>query len=172
LELGYPFGFSYLHVYNPDSVVLSCEAKGNTNKILDFYFDNKKVHSRILKGSDPVAQSYTVPKELCTHGSHTVRMELYQSIDGKYGLGVAPISYEIPVREANNTKPIIWLGPYQSQYYNYDSIQIPYTVFDPLNTLEANVHLYKNNIEINGSPIKITDFENFTYWEIADADLD
>ena len=171
LELKHVQGFSYLHRYNPNEVILSCDAIGDTDKIIDFYFDNKLVKHILAKRTDPDTQSYTVPTNLCTHGAHEVRIELYQSIDGEYGLGVTPLKYEIPVVEAGNNKPIIWLGEYQDTYLNYDTIQIPYTVYDPQDTTFASVHLYKNGNEIVGSPIKVTDFEKFMQWEIADADL-
>lgn len=171
LELNYPTEFSYIKLYDPNDVVLSCDAIGNTEKILDFYFDNKLLEHRILKANDSTSQSYSVSKDLCTHGNHSVRIELYQSLDGEYGLSVTPLEYEIPVKESGNDKPIVWLGQYQSTYYNYDSIQIPFTVYDPKNTTKATVHLYKNGIEANNSPITIEDFDNFTYWEIADADF-
>ena len=67
--------------------------------------------------------------------------------------------------------PIIWLGDFQDVYYNYDIIQIPFLVYNPANTAQAEVRLYKNDIEIDGSPRTIKDFSDFTYWQIADAEL-
>ena len=84
--------------------------------------------------------------------------------------GVEPLKFEIPVVIAGNDKPIIWLGGYQSVYYNYDSIQIPFLVYNPSDTTKAVIHLYKNRIEIGTRDI--TSFSGFSYWEIADADLD
>jgi hypothetical protein len=63
------------------------------------------------------------------------------------------------------------LGEYKDVYYNYDSIQIPYLVYDPQDTTKAFVHLYKNRIELEGSPLEIKNLTSFSYWEIADAEL-
>jgi hypothetical protein len=101
-------------------------------------------------------------------------MELYQKLaDGTEGLSVEPLNYEIAVIENSPTaKPVIWLGDYRSVYYTYDTIQIPFLVWDPANTSAVKVHLYKNKIEQESSPRDINDFTTFNYWEIADADFD
>ena len=170
LELSHISSFSPTNIYNANNVILSCNAIGNTAKILDFYFDGELLEHRVLAANALTTQSYTVPNHYCTHGHHSVAIELYQSLDGNYGLGVEPLKFEIPVVIAGNDKPIIWLGGYQSVYYNYDSIQIPFLVYNPSDTTKAVIHLYKNRIEIGTRDI--TSFSGFSYWEIADADLD
>ena len=90
----------------------------------------------------------------------------------KKGLPAEPLIYEIAIVEAGNQMPIIWLGDYQDTYYNYDTIQIPFLVYNPANTSKAEVHLYKNDVDINdGEPITITKFDDYYYWQIADAEL-
>lgn len=170
LELSHISSFSPTNIYNSNNVILSCNAIGNTAKILDFYFDGELLEHRVLAANALTTQNYTVPSSYCTHGHHSVAIELYQSLDGKYGLGVEPLVFEIPVVIAGNEKPIIWLGEYQNVYYNYDSIQIPFLVYNPADTTKALVHLYKSRIEIGTR--EITDFSKFSYWEIADADLE
>ena len=166
--------FSPTAIYKKDNVVLKCNAIGNIAKILDFYFDDELVNHKILDINSEQTQSYAVPMDKCTHGVHRVRIELYQSIDGNYGLGTDPIQYEIPIVDdsSSNNKPIIWLGDYKNSYYNYDIIRIPFLVYDPADTSQAIVHLYKNRIELQSSPRTIKDLTGFSYWEIADADLD
>jgi len=92
---------------------------------------------------------------------------------GIEGLSVEPLEYEIAVVGGSaDLPPVIWLGDYKSVYYTYDTIQIPFLVYDPANTSTVKVHLYKNKIEQESSPREINDFTAFNYWEIADADFD
>jgi len=99
-------------------------------------------------------------------------IKVSQSIDGKRGLSIEPIQFEIAVKGDSN-KPIIWLGAYQKEYYNYDDIKIPFLVYDPENTDLTSVHLYKNGIEMAGSPRdeKGSAHSKFSTFEIIDAEL-
>ena len=172
LELQHISSFSPTNIYNPNNVVLSCNAIGNTAKILDFYFDGELVEHRQLAANAVSTQSYQVKAEKCSHGYHTVEIRLFQDLDGDYGLeSNNRLKFEIPVVISGDSsqKPIIWLGDYKDVYYNYDSIQIPFLVYDPANTTQVTVHLYKNRIEQGTQTIKV--FSAFSYWEIADAEL-
>ncbi|MGN1342638.1 MAG: hypothetical protein ACI4VL_05380 [Bacilli bacterium] len=92
LKLTNTSDFSPTAIYKKDNVVLKCNAIGNINKILDFYFDDELIEHKILNENSEPTQSYTVPANKCTHGVHKVRIELYQRIgeDG-YGLSTEPI---------------------------------------------------------------------------------
>ena len=89
-----------------------------------------------------------------THGYHTVEVQLCQLLNGEEGEFVPPLKYEICVAKKDSSyPPIIWLGDYKTEYYTYDTIQIPFFVYDPAHDGESvSVHLYKNNIEQEGSP--------------------
>ena len=122
---------------------------------------------------------YPVDAKLATHGTHTVKIELYQVLQYdantetyKLGNQTTPLKYEIPV-VANDPKmpPVIWLGEYQETYYTYDTITVPFLAYDPASTVSAVVHLCKNDIEIEGGERTITSFDEFSEWEIADAEL-
>jgi hypothetical protein len=76
---------------------------------------------------------------------------------------------EIGVVDSNSQKPIIWLGDYNAEYYQYDAIKIPFRVYDPNATLSTTVTLFKDSTKIGTRTI--TDTENFSIWEIVDADL-
>lgn len=108
-----------------------------------------------------------------THGHHTVEVQLCQLLNGEEGEYVAPLKYEICVANKISTEPpIIWLGDYKETYYTYDTIQIPFFVYDPAHDGEAvDVHLYKNNIEQDGSPQTIEPSTQWNLWEIVDADF-
>ena len=67
------------------------------------------------------------------NGYHKVWIRLFQSINGKKGIEVKPLIFEVAVYDGLDPQapPIIWLGDYKDEYYSYDTIQIPFRVFDP-----------------------------------------
>ena len=162
--------------YDSNNAVLECNAIGDLSKILEWTIDGRVVQSTVLGAKSTNPQSLKVPADLAKHGYHSVEVTLYQNLGSeqapKKGLPAKPLIYEIAIVEAGNQTPIIWLGDYQDTYYNYDTIQIPFLVYNPANTSKAEVHLYKNDIDINdGEPITITKFDDYYYWQIADAEL-
>jgi hypothetical protein len=87
---------------------------------------------------------------------------LYQSIDGEKGMSVeAPLSFEIAV-DAGEETPIVWLGEYSKEYYNYDAIKIPYKVYDPKNE-EVTVNFVKGIANI-GTRTESSSATSFSYW--------
>ena len=177
LKLTPSVNFSALNRYTPENVQLQCNAIGLMNKILKYYFDGELIYSANLTSSSENFQSYLVPSKYATHGAHTVRIELWQGIvtsgNWKEGIMVEPIEFEIGVFGTEKT-PVIWLGNYQIEYYNYDPISIPFLVYDPNNTGSARITLKKNGTEIASSPrdIDTTKLNKWNYFEITDADLD
>lgn len=166
--------FSNVNTYTNDNLVIYCNVIGATDKIIYYYFDDELLNSNgtvIPYTISTSEQSFTVPSNLATHGSHRVRIELYQYINGKADLnaGTAPIEMEIAVVEVGNPKAIIWLGDYQNQYYEYDSIKIPFRVYDPTNNLGAEITLFKDSNKIGSRTI--TDSSQFSIWEIVDGSL-
>ena len=180
LKLSQVSGYNPATRYPASTFDIKCGVVGSLSKVLDFYYDdmNTPAETRVLEANVANStQTFTVGPDKATHGYHTVRIELWQNVgtssNPKRGLGVAPLQYEIAVIETSNSnaKPVIWLGDYKAEYYNYDTIQIPFLVWDPANTNSTKVHLYKNNIELESSPREVKDFSKFDYWEIADAEM-
>ena len=177
LRLTESANFSTLTYYRPENVTLQCNAIGNMDKILEFYFDGELIGgSKHLTGTDSNYQEQKVPVELATHGYHTCRIELYQGIQNgntyTKGLSVEPIEFEIAVVATGNNEPVVWLGKYQKVYYNYDNIQIPYLVYNPASTDSAIVDLKKNGVAIPSSPRTIdTSTLKWNYFEITDAEM-
>ena len=161
--------------YSSTNVNLECNAIGNLSKILEWSVDGSVVESKVLTPNSTNPQTFTVPTTLASHGYHTIQVNLYQNLGSadapKKGISANPLIYEIAVTEAGNNTPIIWLGEYQDTYYNYDTIQIPFMVYNPANTSSVEVRLKKNDVEIDGSPRTIEEFGDYSYWQIADADL-
>lgn len=176
LVLKHISSFNPATTYNTDDVVLNFIAEGDTEKIIYCYFDGELIDTKYLSRTDPENDSFIVAAQYRTHGAHSVRLELYQNEGSKEsprkGQFANALEYEIAIVEAGNSEApvIIWLGEYKSVYYNYDSIQIPFLVYNPKNTQEAVVSLYKDAVKTG--ELTITNFSDFTYWEIADAEMD
>lgn len=175
LSLRQSQGFNAASIYPQNGVNLKCDVDGTLPRILDFYFDNELVKTSILNANSVITQECAIPISKCTHGSHSVKIELYYNNGSQdepnrdTDIIVEPLKYEIGVYEVGNETPIIWFGDYKSLYYNYDSILIPYRVYNPKNTNEATVNLSKNNVVYR--ELIITNLTGFNYWEIANADM-
>lgn len=168
--------FSNVTLFDSQNVILQCNAVGNTDKILQFYWDGELVETKALTAASANLQQYQIPQKLATHGKHDVLIELYQSRSGQVGLKAGSLSYEIAVKGNENT-PIIWTNGYKDLYYDYEIIKIPFQVYDPLNS-NAKVVLYKGNTYYNNteedSTLSITRDEaspSFSIWEITNAEI-
>lgn len=180
LSLSHTSNFSATTKYDVDSnVTLECQAIGNLYKILAFSFDGEEIGEISLSPNDDVKQSFDVPANLRTHGYHTVKIELFfnssNNVDNPVrdkDIQVKPLEYEIAIKDNNNPTPIIWLGNYSQSYYNYDTISIPYMVYNPTSQGKAIVHFKINNAELSYSPITVdTSSDKFLYWEITDTSI-
>jgi hypothetical protein len=174
--------FSNLKIFEPDKITIQCNASGNMNKILEYYFDGALIHSEKLGPNAPTAQVFTVPtrnskgEEITTHGHHEVEVRLYQAIvkNGTWtrALSAKPgIKMEIAVYKASVMKPIIWLGDYQDTYLSYDDIRIPFLVYDPNASGTTTVKLWKDGLP-TASPtreVPASNYTKFNYFEITDA---
>ena len=175
LELTPDTTFSNLSTFEANAVTLRCNAIGSMDKIVEYYFDDPTTPIVVENLRENDSENRTVSlvgKANLTHGAHEVWIRLFQSINGEKGIEVTPLHFEIAIRESGNSKPIIWLGDYKDTYFNYDTIQIPFRVYDRNNPNAATVHFKKNNKELDNSPQVITDNTKFSYFEIADAELD
>lgn len=169
--------FNNVNTYPPTGVTIYCTTVGGLEKVIYYYFETNGIEtclnpSGTVIGPGTSEQSITVPSDLATHGSHKVRIELYQRINGKADTTSAatPIEMEIGVVDPEDQKAIIWLGDYQSEYYQYDSIKIPFRVYDPTAVMGTTITLFKDSNKIGTRTI--TDTSAFSIWEIVDADLD
>lgn len=171
LSLNYPSGFSSTIRYNANNPVnLTCVVEGNLQKILTYYFDDDIIKEVPLKSSESGTQFITVPSEYCTHGYHKVKIQLHYN-SGTYDIPVKDenieipaLEYEIPIYEQGNSTPIIWMGTFKNKYYNYETITIPYMVYNPSNV--NSVHIIYNRNNSNIGEVNITNMTEYTYWEI------
>ena len=179
LRLEQAANFSNNNVFfSNEEIVLACNVIGTVDKILDFIYDGKVIHTEYLKPNAPQEQKFSIKStaanaDYLTHGAHTVEFQVYQDIDPishKRGEkdDVPSIKVEIAVVDRNNPKPVIWLGEYKSEYKTYDDIQIPYKIYNN-GASEAKVSFYKNNQKMEGSPYDIKITNQFEIFEISDA---
>ena len=182
LSLNNSASFSNLSLFRSDAVNLSCEAVGKMDKILTFYFDGQPVETRQLSATANETQTYKIDSSLATQGAHQVKITLSQAkavVGGPWQplFTLDPLEFEVAVYNSTSEdqSPIIWLGSYANEYYNYDTIQIPFKVYNPASPATAIVHLKKDGQDIAGSPRTIsTEASSYVGWnifEIADADL-
>lgn len=176
LELQESSSFSNLSYFDPNKLVLQCNVNGAMDKIVEYYFDNEDEPflSVPLTANATTLQSVNVSQyTTVTNGYHKVWIRLFQSINGKKGIEVDPLIFEVAVYDGLDPQapPIIWLGDYKDEYYSYDTIQIPFRVFDP-QAENPIVHFKRNNIELSYSPQTITDSKNYAIFEIANPELD
>lgn len=168
--------FSNVTIFDAQNVILQCNAIGSADKILDFYWDGELVESKTLNASSANLQQYKITSSLAYHGKHDVLIELYQNRSGQRGLKAGELTYEIAVKGNENT-PIIWTAGYKDSYYDYEIIQIPFQVYDPLSST-AKVVLYKGNTYYNDTEEESTRevtrndaSPSFTLWEITNAEI-
>ena len=177
LQLTQHPNFSNINYYTPGDVTIQCSTAGDVTKIIYYYFETADGTMEKLNPNGTIVPagtnepSFQVPAALTTHGAHKVRIELYQYINGKADLtsSATPIEMEIAVVDPTSELPVIWLGDYNSEYYQYDSIKIPFRVYDPNATLNTVVTLFKDTTKLGTRTI--TNHDSFSIWEIVDADL-
>jgi hypothetical protein len=110
------------------------------SKVLRWYIDGTLRHEEVLASNSTNPRSFTVPPVFIDHGHHLIEVKLYQNLGSMdapvLGLESNILKYEIATKDTQNGNdlPIIWLGDYQESYYNYDTIQIPFLVYNPTNT--------------------------------------
>lgn len=174
LYLALPSSYSSLNVYDdPANITFTCNVYGDMTRVAIFYFDGKEIDRFSLKEDDSVeCTTKKVSTELTTHGSHSIRIELWQQYpNGKLGLFADSIQFEIAIKDGISDKPIIWLGEYSNSYYNYDSIIIPYAIYNP-GASATDIVLKKDNIEIRTLEGIVNTSNRFYSWEITNSTVD
>jgi hypothetical protein len=90
--------------------------------------------------------------------------------NGRKGVKVEQgLNFEIAVVDAAQDAPIIWLGTYKKEFFEYDDIQIPFLVYDPNNTT-VKVEFYNRGVFLVDRII--SNFTAFNIFEITDATME
>jgi hypothetical protein len=70
--------------------------------------------TQIMSASDIEDISFNIDPDDAKNGYHTIKVRLFQSVDGKKGAEVDPLLFEIAVWDGRTQTPIVWLGDYKS----------------------------------------------------------
>ena len=177
LYLALPSSFSSLKVYDePGNINFTCNAYGDMDRTVIFYFGDentlKEINRFDLNLNSSVECTCKLPVNLATHGAHIVRIELWQRyLDGTLGLSAEPIQFEIAIKDGISETPIIWLGDYQDKYYSYDSIVIPYAIYNPVAS-STDITFKKDNIQLGSIHKNIANtVSSFYKWEITETTI-
>lgn len=165
--------FSPLKMYN-GTATITCEVEGAIDKILEFWVDGQLKEQKLLDSSNQSQGRQSTIVTGLTHGTHSVEIKLYQSVNGEYGAQVPSLKYEIASKEEGNNTPIIWLGSFKDVYQNYEQIIIPYMAYNPTTGDTCTVRFYKNENELAISPASVTfssETSEFETLEITNATI-
>lgn len=177
-ELSLRFGSNYSNIKEQPVNTASFEYfhTGSVDQIAEYYFDDMEKPIKTVEFIGDKQQSGTVLVVLAdigcnvTHGSHKLKVRLYQKVGENKGQEALPsLEWEMATFEANNSKPIIWLGTYKENYYTYETIQIPFRVYkENSGSNGIEVIFCKESYEINRQTI--TNTAAFSIFEIPDAE--
>ena len=180
--------FNNLSMITADAFTPSVVVSTGSNRILDFYYDDVLIYTQKLpknnnttiinideisadttvKNLDGTATRTTLENKF-THGRHKLVAELFlQVLDGQRGPSSGKITMEIGLK--CEERPLIWFGPFQDTYYEYDTPRIPFRVYDPFSTDgDAHYHLYENGVDILDGADRThgNNDASYTYWEIT-----
>jgi hypothetical protein len=75
--------FSNTSPFDPDEVIFSVTASGKIDKKMEIRFDGELIPSlsKTLGPNQEWDGDIAIPKELCSHGYHSVRIDLYPIIN-------------------------------------------------------------------------------------------
>ncbi len=174
MKLTHTSTFSNTTTYSPGEINFTFNTVGNLEKIAVFTYDEGRdtqwIYEKKLSSSENTWDVSVRDINLTNHGYHTIKVELFQSINGERGLSVDPLEFEIAVIDPNRSEPVIWLGNYKKVYEAFDDIQIPFLVKDPQNNSSVMVTFKRGGKSIGTREIKT--FSSFNIFEIVDASMD
>lgn len=119
-----------------DAITFLYTPVGAVEKIVHFEVDGKEIGTETVASSGR-EQVYTIPKQ--AHGAHSLRVWFTAEVDGAT-VESNVLHYSIICVESGNASPIIACAFNQAVTKQYDTLQIPYIVYDPAG-LTATVEL-------------------------------
>lgn len=130
---------------------------GSVAKVVHFIVDGTEIGTQTTSVSGRQL-SYTIPAQ--SHGGHTFRVYFESQINDET-VRSNELYYEIICTQAGNTTPIITSNFNRQTATQYESIQIPYMVYNP-EALSAEVVLSANGAEVSRQTVDRTE-QTFTY---------
>lgn len=114
-----------------DEINFTYTPNGNVEKKVEFWLDGAKIGENTVTTSGRQA-SYTIPAQ--AHGAHRLDVFCTATIGGET-VESNHLYYEFIAIEDGNTTPIIASSFRNNDVKQYDTIQIPYRVYDPRNLI-------------------------------------
>jgi hypothetical protein len=145
-----------------DSIRFTYTPNGNVEKLVEFWLDGAKIGESTVTTSGRQA-SFTIPAQ--NHGSHTFEVFCTATIEGET-VESNRLFYDIICIEAGKTTPIIASSFRSNNVKQYDTVQIPYRVYDP-NSLTTTITL----TEGEGAPTPLTVDRTEQKWSYFVSDI-
>lgn len=130
---------------------------GSVEKTVYFYLDGNLLGTMMTSVSGRQL-SYAIPSQ--THGAHSLRVYFTAEVNGET-VSSNELYYEFIYAVSGNTTTIITSPFNETQFQQYASIVIPYTVYDPSN-LTAEVKIYANGTLVSTQTVDRTQ-QSYTY---------
>ncbi len=116
--------------------------KGSVSKLVHFLIDGSEEATETVLVSGR-QQTYTIPAQ--THGSHTFEVYFTAMVDGE-DVESNHLYYDLICTEQDNNTPIIACAFDRDTIDQYETVNIPYTVYNPA-SFTANITLAVNGQE-------------------------
>ena len=171
--------------FDNSQINVSWLMSNKVNSAIEIYFDNYLILNREYSSTSTRDEdSFAITKNTVIidtnndstitlanyflHGEHTIKAKLYLVNGGEKGNGTDFIEKEIVILDRSSKTPLIWTGDFKTEYYTYETIRIPFRVYDP-NVTIAKVNLYKNGVLL--STREVTNQNEWQYWEITNLSV-
>ena len=139
-------------IYSGPTVPISWSSTGQINKKAYIKIDDNYTIEDIPETDSLFTQTYDIDKEQynLVHGVHKITMWIEVNL-GKEIIKTNEISHNIITIDADNENPIISIGYYKNNIRQYDTIEIPIIIYDPLKAKEAltNIKIIEDLKELN-----------------------
>ena len=136
--------------------------------VLHTYIDGEELPRTMNIPASYLGKTVPIVIERQEHGVHKISFKLSADLGGTTVYSNA-IEYEGAWASSGIDDPIIWIGKYDDLIVNYENSYIYYMVYDPVsysNGMPAEVHLYKEGIEISQVDGMYSD-DGWLVWDIS-----
>lgn len=134
------------------SIAFTYIPKGSIPKTMHFVLDGEEINTAVVATSGR-QQSFTIPAQ--AHGSHTFDVYFTAEIDGQT-VESNHLYYDLICTEAGNTAPIIATRYNVTSVKQFETVNIPYIVFNPQN-LSSNITLAVDGVSVASLTVSRTE---------------
>lgn len=142
---------------------------GSGSKTVNFTLDGKPLASETIATSGATNVKSISTADL-THGAHRLTVQAEREISAGQILQSNILAYDLMVLEEGNNKAIIAIELNKPEIEQYETVKIPYAVYDPANVNNAQVAISLNGRTLQTTTIDCTRKE-FSYRAKEHGDL-